>query len=69
MKSSTMDRIEAAVLRARGIHPTVQTDMMLELFEEVGEIARAILDGGSRSHVESEVLDTIAVLVRMLEGE
>lgn len=63
----TLVRINGAVSKARLAHPSVESDLFKELVEEVGEVARAILDGNSIDEIESEILDTIAVLVRMLE--
>lgn len=36
------------------------------LMEEVGEIAKAINDNEKKDFIESEIYDTIAVLIRML---
>lgn len=69
IKMSTLSRINTAVAEARANHPSVNSDLFKELVEEVGEVAKAMVEGSSQMDIELEVLDCIAVLVRMIEKE
>lgn len=66
MDPRTVARIDAAVARARRIHPHCD-NLWPALIEELGEVASEQLEGAPREEVEAEILDAIAVLIRMLE--
>ena len=55
--------------KAQAKHPEfvdTQEKAMCILLEEIGEVAQAINDGKSKSHLISECLDAIAVLIRLI---
>lgn len=71
MKPSTMNEIIQAVQRARKKHPQFAVNLHHAVSlaaEELGEFAKAVNED-NRSQAEEEALDTIAVLVRFLEGD
>ena len=71
MTPTTMNKIIQAVRRARKKHPHFADNRFHAVSlasEELGEFAKAVNDD-NRSQAEEEVLDTIAVLVRFLEGD
>lgn len=71
MTPTTKNKIIQAVQRARKKHPhfadTAWETVSLAA-EELGEFAKAVNED-NRSQAEEEALDTIAVLVRFLEGD
>ena len=71
MKPATMNEIIKAVEHARKKHPhfagTAFQAVSLAT-EELGEFSRAVNEG-NWGQAEEEALDTIAVLVRFLEGD
>lgn len=71
MTPTTMNKIIQAVRRARKKHPHFADNRFHAVSlasEELGEFAKAVNED-NRSQAEEEALDTIAVLVRYLEGE
>ena len=71
MKPSTMNEIIKAVEHARKKHPHFAGTAFQAVSlasEELGEFAKAVNED-NRSQAEEEALDTIAVLVRFLEGD
>lgn len=58
--------IERAVARAKAKHASLGPDPMAVLMEEVGEVARARLEGDTDAEA-AELLDVIAVCVRRME--
>lgn len=71
MKPSTMNEIIQAVQRARKKHPHFADNRFHAVSlasEELGEFSKAVNED-NRSQAEEEALDTIAVLVRFLEGD
>ena len=72
MKPNTMNKIIQAVKAAREKHPQFAVNLHHALClaaEELGETAKAINDMTSWEQIESEIYDTIAVLVRMAEKD
>lgn len=72
MNPTLMNKILKAVARARAKHPHFADDRNHALalaIEELGELAQAINDNRPFEEVEGEALDTIAVIVRMIEGD
>lgn len=71
MKPTTMNEIIKAVERARKKHPyfagTAWETVSLAA-EELGEFAKEV-NKGDYAQARKEALDTIAVLVRFLEGD
>ena len=71
MQQRTARLIEAAVNRAREKHQPFTTQAFSAfciMAEEIGEAARAKMEGDA-AQFEAECLDSIAVLVRMIEGD
>ena len=71
MKPTTMNEIIKAVEHARKKHPHFAGTAFQAVSlasEELGEFAKAVNED-NRSQAEEEALDTIAVLVRFLEGD
>lgn len=71
MKKITKELIELSVKKARKKHPQFCLDtaeMVCLLVEEVGELAQCINDGDYNG-ARDEALDSIAVLIRFLEGD
>lgn len=69
MKPETMNEILAAVKHAKTKHPFFCENLPHAVSlatEELGELAKAVNDGDVRQ-IEAEALDTIAVLVRLIE--
>lgn len=66
---SIIARISTAVETARAKHHSYLGDAyaMLVLMEEIGEIAECIADCHGDEKRDAEILDAIAVLVRMLD--
>lgn len=72
MRDVTMTKIAQAVKHAREKHPKFArsfAEAHCLASEELGEVARAITDSEGRERICEEALDTIAVLVRLIEGE
>ena len=62
-------QINLQLKKAQAKHPEfvdTKEKAMCILIEEVGEIGQAINDGKSKSHIISECLDAIAVLIRLI---
>lgn len=71
VQPNTLNQIIKAVQRAREKHPNFTTDAQHAVClatEELGEFAKAVNEENP-SQAEDEALDTIAVLVRYLEGD
>lgn len=72
MNPGTMNKIIKAVEHARAKHKffaiSPRSAMVLAL-EELGELAKAINDNSPWDEIEGEALDTIAVLVRIIEKD
>lgn len=71
MNPTTMNEIIQAVQRARKKHPhfaATAWEAVSLASEELGEFAKAVNEGDA-SAAHEEALDTIAVLVRFLEGD
>ena len=69
MKANTMNLIIKAVDRAKAKHPFFCENLphaVCLATEELGELAKAVNDG-KQAEIEAEALDTIAVLVRLIE--
>jgi NTP pyrophosphatase (non-canonical NTP hydrolase) len=72
MKPNTMNKILKAVEHARAKHKffAISPKGALPLaMEELGELAKAVNDNLPWYEVEAEALDTIAVLVRIIERD
>lgn len=72
MNPTTMNKIIKAVAHARQKHPGFAIGphkAVCLATEELGELAKAINDARPWAEIEAEVLDTIAVLVRMIERD
>ena len=67
MRNETVAIIQDAVRHARTKHPKLGYHWPI-LNEEIGEIAKAENEGDSEGWPK-EVIDSIAVLVRMFEGD
>lgn len=65
-EQTTMIAIAASVFAARQKHPGTDR-MFAALIEEVGEVGKAIVERMERGEVDRELLQTIAVCVRMIE--
>lgn len=71
VRPNTLNQIIKAVQRAREKHPNFAKDAQHAVClatEELGEFAKAVNEENP-SQAEDEALDTIAVLVRYLEGD
>lgn len=71
MKPTTMNEIIKAVEYARKKHPHFACNRFHEVSlatEELGEFSKAVNEG-KLEQARQEALDTIAVLVRFLEGD
>lgn len=72
MNPTTMNKILKAVAHARAKHKffaiSPKSAMPLAM-EELGELAKALNDNRPWAEIEGEALDTIAVLVRMIERD
>ena len=71
MQPNTANQIIKAVQRARKKHPNFAKDAhhaVCLATEELGEFAKAVNEENP-GQAEDEALDTIAVLVRYLEGD
>ena len=66
MKTATALRLEGRMREARAKHRG-NKHLMVALTEEVGELARALLDGESPERVADEALDVACVALRILE--
>lgn len=69
MNPETMNKIIKAVEHAKAKHPYFCENLPHAVSlatEELGELAKAVNDG-KQAEIEAEALDTIAVLVRMIE--
>ena len=72
MNPNTMNKIIKATQHARQKHPEFTTGpehAMCLAQEELGELATAINDKAGWDEIESEIYDTIAVLVRIAEKD
>ena len=72
MNPNTMNKIIKATRHAREKHPEFApglADAMCLAQEELGEMATAINDKTGWDEIESEIYDTIAVLVRIAEKD
>lgn len=72
MKPNTMNLIIGSTKHARDKHPDFADKICRALClaqEEMGEVAKAINDRADWEEVESEIYDTIAVLVRIAEKD
>lgn len=71
MNPTTLNKIIKAVEHARQKHPFFCGNLPHAVSlatEELGELAKAVNDG-NQAEIEGEALDTIAVLVRIVEGK
>lgn len=69
MNPTTANEVIQAVMRAKAKHPYFCDNLPHAVSlatEELGELAKAVNDGNIRQ-MKAEALDTIAVLVRMIE--
>jgi NTP pyrophosphatase (non-canonical NTP hydrolase) len=67
--------VDAELIRAQKIHPNYPADMFRQvaiLNEEAGEVTKAVLqyhyDGGSLENIRTELIQTAAMCMRMLDG-
>jgi hypothetical protein len=63
---ATMAALFAEVRRARTIHPG-RRQLLAALMEEVGELAKAIIEDAPREDIEEEAIHVAAVAIRILE--
>lgn len=71
MNDTTLQSIENHLAKARKKHPVFcksTAEIVCLLVEEIGEMAQAINDG-DQMKAKMEALDSIAVLIRYLEGD
>lgn len=71
VSSDTLDLIQKHLIKARTKHPNFcnsLSEMISIAVEELGELAAAVNDGKIKN-AQDEAADTIAVLIRFLEGE
>jgi NTP pyrophosphatase (non-canonical NTP hydrolase) len=70
MLIQTITTISKAVEGARAKHPyRSQHLLFVALAEEVGEVAKAILEGEGEKRIEEELAQVAAVCVRMIEQQ
>jgi hypothetical protein len=62
----TLDAIAAEVLSARLKHPGRQK-ILVALMEEVGELAKAMLQDRPKDEIEREAIQVAAMCVRIIE--
>ena len=72
LNGKTFNAIEAVdfeISRARAKHPTNQ-HLLAALVEEVGELAKELLDNGNSEHAKTEAMHVACVAIRiMTEGD
>ena len=66
LRAETCDKIAEELKRARAKFPG-NKKLLAALFEEGGELARALLQRAPRSEIEKEAIQVAAVAIRILE--
>lgn len=66
MKLSTSTAIHNEVARARAKFPN-NAHLLAALVEEVGELAKALLEGGNSVDAKAEAIQVACVAVRIIE--